>query len=241
MAVNRSREEWKIYGNVFDKFTINLLRKLSAQGYFEELESSIAIGKEANVFIASTKSDKKVIVKIYRLENCNFNKMLIYLKQDPRYINMRKNRRDIIFNWVQREYRNLILAREVIKVPTPIAFKNNVLIMELIGDPIAPELRKGIPEDPQAFLDQTLKNIKLLWDKGLVHGDMSAFNILNDSDHPVFIDFSQGTTTNSYDAKDLLTRDLKNLNAFFTKQNCSFDVEKEFEKVVKLSLKPKPI
>jgi RIO kinase 1 len=233
MAVNRSREEWKTYANVFDKFTINLLRKLSAQGYFEELESSIAMGKEANVFTASTKDDKKVIVKIYRLENCNFNKMLTYLKQDPRYINMRKNRRDIIFNWVQREYRNLLLAREVIKVPTPIAFKNNIIVMELIGDPIAPELRKAIPENPQAFLDQTLKNIKLLWDKGLVHGDLSAFNILNDSEYPVFIDFSQGTTTQSYDSKELLARDLKNLNSFFSKVDCSFDVKKEYEKVLK--------
>ncbi len=233
MAVNRSRAEWKTYANVFDKFTINLLRKLSAQGYFEELESSIAMGKEANVFIASTKDDKKVIVKIYRLENCNFNKMLTYLKQDPRYINMRKNRRDIIFNWVQREYRNLLLAREVIKVPTPIAFKNNIIIMELIGEPIAPELRKRIPENPQAFLDQTLKNIKSLWDKGLVHGDLSAFNILNDSEHPIFIDFSQATVTKSFDAKDLLARDLKNLNTFFSKLDCSFNVENEFENILK--------
>ena len=61
MAVNRSREEWKIYGNVFDKFTIELLRKLSAQGYFEELESAIAMGKEANVFLATTKDPNKII------------------------------------------------------------------------------------------------------------------------------------------------------------------------------------
>jgi len=232
MAVNRSREEWKVYGNVFDKFTLNILRKLSAQGYFEELESALAMGKEANVFTATTKTSKRVIVKIYRLENCNFNKMLTYLKQDSRFLSMRRSKREVVFNWVQREYRNLLLARESIKVPTPIAFKYNVLVMEMIGN-IAPELKNKIPKNPENFLEEILKNIKLLWDKGLVHGDLSAFNILNNKDHPVFIDFSQATITKSYDAKDLLARDLKNINNFFKKAGISFDVEKEFNKIVK--------
>jgi RIO kinase 1 len=232
MAVNRSREEWKIYNNVFDKFTLALLRKLSGQGYFEELESPLAMGKEANVFIASTKSDKIVIVKIYRLENCNFNKMLTYIRQDPRYITLRKNKRDIVFNWVQREFRNLMIAREAIKVPTPIISKYNVIVMEAIGDPIAPELKNQAPIDPQDFLDKILKNIKLLWKQGLVHGDLSAFNILNDSEEPIFIDFSQATTTKSSDAKDLLLRDLKNIAAFFKKLSIDLDVDKEFNVVV---------
>ncbi len=231
MVVNRSREEWKVYGNVFDKFTINLLRKLSAQGYFEELESALAMGKEANVFTATTKTNKRVIVKIYRLENCNFNKMSTYLMQDPRYISMRKSKREVVFNWVQREYRNLLLARESIRVPTPIAFKKNILIMELIGNPIAPELKNKAPKDPKKFLKQILKNIDLLWKKGLVHADLSAFNILNDSDYPVFIDFSQATVTKSYDSKDFLLRDLKNLSKFFAKLDCEFDINKEFQRI----------
>ena len=234
MAVNRSREEWKIYGNVFDKFTINILRKLSAQNYFDELESPIAIGKEANVFLASKKDGSKVIVKIYRLENCNFNKMVTYLKQDPRYLNMRKNKRDIIFNWVQREYRNLLLAREAIKVPTPIAFKNNVIVMELISEQmISPQLKDSEIKNPAQFLDLILKNIKLLWKQGLVHGDLSAFNILNKSQKPIFIDFSQGTTTVSFDAKELLERDLRNISNFFKKLKIDMDVSEEFKKITK--------
>lgn len=232
MAVNRSREEWKIYNNVFDKFTINLLRKLSSQGYFEELESPLAMGKEANVFTAITKDNKIVVVKIYRLENCNFNKMLNYLKQDPRYVNMRKNKRDTVFNWVQREYRNLMIAREAIKVPTPIISKYNVVVMSVIGKPIAPQLKNKSPKNPKTFLNKILKNIKLLWKQGLVHGDLSAFNILNDSDEPVFIDFSQATTTNSSDAKDLLSRDLKNIAAFFKKLDIDIDIKQEYNKVV---------
>ncbi len=104
--------------------------------------------------------------------------------------------------------------------------------MEAIGDPIAPELKNQAPIDPQDFLDKILKNIKLLWKQGLVHGDLSAFNILNDSEEPIFIDFSQATTTKSSDAKDLLLRDLKNIAAFFKKLSIDLDVDKEFNVVV---------
>jgi RIO kinase 1 len=232
MAVNSSREEWKIRGNVFDKFTLNILRKLSSQGYFEELESPVAIGKEANIFTAVKKDGSYVIVKIYRLENCNFNKMLNYIKQDARYVNLRRNKRDIIFNWVQREYRNLMISREVIKVPTPIIFKNNIIVMELIGNPIAPQLKDKIPVNPSKFLKSILKNIKLLWKQGLVHGDLSAFNILNDSENPIFIDFSQSTTTTSSDAKGLLLRDLKNLKQFFKKLGLDVNIEYEYNNII---------
>jgi len=231
MAANTSREDWKIYQNVFDKFTIGLIKKLISQDYFEELEMPLAVGKEANVFVARTNTEKKVIVKIYRLENCSFNKMYDYLKQDPRYLSMRKNRRDIVFSWVQREYRNLLLAREAISVPTPIIFKNNIIVMEMIGNP-AQELKDKKPKDPKKFLDLIIKNISSLWKQGLVHGDLSAFNILNNEEKPIFIDFSQTTTTKSFDAKDLLLRDLKNIKQFFAKLKVNLDVDTTYEKII---------
>jgi serine/threonine-protein kinase RIO1 len=45
MAVRRGREEWKIYGNVFDKFTKELLFKLASQGYFDELQTASGVGE----------------------------------------------------------------------------------------------------------------------------------------------------------------------------------------------------
>ena len=231
MAVNTSREEWKIYQNVFDKFTIALIRKLISQDYFEELEMPLAVGKEANVFIAKTKDQNRVIVKIYRLENCSFNKMFDYIKQDPRYLSMRKNRRDIVFSWVQREYRNLLLAREAINVPTPIIFKNNILVLEMIGEP-SPMLKDKKPKNPKKFLDLILKDVKSLWKQGLVHGDLSAFNILNNSEKPIFIDFSQATVTKSFDGKELLLRDLKNIKQFFAKLKTDLDVDKTYNEII---------
>ena len=133
MARPKSREEWKVYGNVFDEFTNRTLFRLSAQGVFRDLVRAYKMGKEANVFLASTASGGRVVVKIYRLENSNFKKMHQYLTQDERFEDLKGQRRKIIFAWVQREYRNLLKAREAVRVPTPLAVRNNVLVTELMG------------------------------------------------------------------------------------------------------------
>ncbi|MCB9358735.1 serine protein kinase RIO [Candidatus Woesearchaeota archaeon] len=222
-----AREKWKTYNNVFDQFTHRNLFKLASEGFFEDLKSTVALGKEANVFTAAKEDGSEVIVKIYRLENCNFNKMFDYIKQDPRYEGLNKKRREIIFAWTQREFRNLLKAREVIRVPTPLKCKDNIVVMELIGDvDPAPELKDAVPANPKKFFDEVIKNIKKLYKAGLVHGDLSHFNILNNNEHPVFIDFSQATTTDNAEAEDLLKRDVGNIVNFFNKR-CGMKADPE--------------
>jgi len=230
--VRNNREEWKTYDNVFDNFTNRLLFKLASQGHFDEIETIVAPGKEANVFIAR-KGDDHVIVKIYRL-NCNFNTMHEYIRQDPRYVGMPKSRRKTIFSWVQREYRNLLKAREFIRVPTPIAFKDHVLVMELIGNEVSvsPTLKNSPPKNPEDFFDKLLIDVHALWHGGLVHGDLSEFNILNHNESPIIIDFSQSTTTNAHDARKYLERDLENLCRFFTKRGLVVSYSKTLERVL---------
>ena len=233
MGRRKSKGEWKTYGGVFDNYTIANLKKLCAQGFYEEIEGALALGKEANTFIARNKDDELILIKIYRLENCDFNKMYSYIIQDPRYEVLKGNRRRIIFEWTKREYRNLQMARQCIRVPTPYAFRDTVLIMEYIGDKEgpAPQLKNIVLDDPQAFFDQTIENVRLLYKEGLVHGDLSAFNILVQDQQPVFIDFSQGTTTKSQQAHELLIRDLNNVVIFFKKQGIEADAKEIFKEI----------
>jgi len=238
MAVRKNREEWKIYGNVFDKFTVNVLRELATKGLFDELFSAIALGKEANVFTATpgrgSGQDELVIVKIYRLENCNFKKMYDYLKHDPRYMHTKPNKRFVVFAWCQREYRNLLLAREAgVRCPTPFAFKDNVLVMSLVGEENKPakQLKDTVPDDPEKFAHLVLKEIAKLWKAGLVHGDLSAFNILIHKEKPVFIDFSQASLVKAPNAKELLERDLQNVAAYFKRHDVKVEVKKELSKI----------
>ena len=229
------REKWKIWGNVFDEHAIGVLQKMISQGYFEGLRSPISIGKEANVFTAEKKDGSLVIVKMYRLENCNFNKMYDYIKYDPRYESLKKQRRKIIYAWVQREYRNLLKAREAqVRVPTPIVAQDNIIVMEYIGDfdNIAEKLKNQDPENAALFLKKTIAYIRLLYKKaGLVHGDLSPFNILNYKDTPVFIDFSQATVLRNQMSEELLERDVKNVCQHFVRLGVKLDIAKALKEI----------
>jgi RIO kinase 1 len=234
----RSIDKFKIYKNVFDEFTLKTLFKLSSQDHFDELVSPVMIGKESNVFLAHTKDQTKVIVKIYRLHSCNFNKMYSYIKSDPRFANLKNQRRMIIFKWVQREFSNLMIARQRINVPKPIVFMNNVMVMDLIGnDQPAPQLKDAIPEDINDFSNRIISGVMDMVKLGIVHGDLSEFNILNHGEKPYFIDFSQATSTKDYNALEYLQRDLKNLKRFFKKFQYEIDTDKIFNSMKKEIIK----
>lgn len=234
MAVNKSREEWDVYNNVFDKFTDQVLKKLQGQGYYDELLHLISLGKEGNVFLAK-KDDNFVCVKIYRLQTCDFNKMYDYLKMDPNYINVTKRRREVIFAWAQKEYKNLIkLYENRIKVPKPIACEKHVLVMEFIGyddgEP-AKLMIKEYPEDEKYFFDKIIEYMRKMHQAGMVHGDLSEYNILNLDEKPVIIDVSQTTTTKNFNYVEYLRRDCKNIARFFRKMGIKADEDSVYSQV----------
>lgn len=228
-----TREKFRTFENVFDQFTLRNIFKLSSQNHFEEDSlSPVSIGKEANIFSA-IKGDKKVIIKIHRLETSDFNNMYYYIRNDPRFAALKKRRREIIFAWAQREYRNLLAAREVnVRAPLPITFMKNIIVMEFIGDKdVAPKLKDKIPENPEKFFDDIINNIKKFYKKGFVHGDLSKFNILNYREKPVFIDFSQATLPKNPNFNELLERDVKNTADFFRKLGMKISDEKVLKQI----------
>lgn len=227
------KEEFKTLNDVFDLFTERNLFKLISQGCFEGLESPISIGKEANIFSARTKEGNRVIVKIYRLSTCDFNKMYDYIRVDPRFQGLKRSRREVIFAWAQREYRNLLKVREAgLNVPTPIVVLYNILVMDCVGrEDIAPRLKDLPPKNPDKFLSELTKNLQKLYKAEIVHGDLSPFNILNDNETPVVIDWSQATSFDSPNAQEYFLRDIKNVVVFFKKQGVSVSEDKILKKL----------
>lgn len=212
------KERFKTMGNVFDLHTEAAIFKLMSEGHFDGLIGPLSTGKEANIFTAK-KGNDKVIVKIYRLETCDFNKMFDYIRYDTRYIGLKKRKRTVIFSWCQREFRNLLKAREAnVRAPTPLVFRDNILVMEFVGNrEAAPKLKDSYPEDPKKFYDTLVKYVRNFYKAGLVHGDLSEFNILNYDDEPVLIDFSQASPLRSSNSGELLDRDIRNINRFFSR------------------------
>jgi len=235
MATFTYQERFRTAKGVFDEFTQRHLFELQSREVFDELVSPIEVGKESNVFIAA-KGKEKVIVKIYRVQNCDFKRMYDYIRKDPRYEHLRKHRREIIFAWVQREYANLLRAQEAgVATPVPIAWRNHILVESLIGDKDpAPQLKDAPPAVPEKFFGEVVENMRKLYQKGLIHGDLSAFNILNWKEKPYLIDFSQSTLTKTPNWEELLFRDVKNMVRFFLKLGVKTSKEELLESIRKV-------
>ncbi len=225
-------EERKITEGVFDKATLTALFKLFNK-YDLEITSMISRGKEANVYYGTIKSEsenrmKEVAVKIFSVDAADFRTMEKYIRGDPRF-HVRKIRRSLVYNWTQKEFKNLKKIQNAVKCPEPIGFNNNVLIMGFIGNAgiPAPRLKDVPPKNPEEFFNKILNYIKKMFESGIIHGDLSEYNVLNLNDEPVIIDVSQSVLLSHPIAMELLERDTKNVLKYFK----GFGIEKDFAEV----------
>jgi RIO kinase 1 len=107
-----------------------------------------------------------------------------------------------------------------VRVPVPHHFVDGVLIMELVTDGEGnPAPRLGdLSLDRQsatAVFEQVLAEVIRMLSAGVVHGDLSDFNVLMGTDGPVIIDFPQAVDASSnQNARKLLLRDVDNLHRF---------------------------
>ncbi|HXN30630.1 MAG TPA: RIO1 family regulatory kinase/ATPase, partial [Polyangiaceae bacterium] len=107
-----------------------------------------------------------------------------------------------------------------VRVPVPHHFIDGVLIMELItdadGNP-APRLADLVfdPDGARAMYERLLREVIRMLCAGVVHGDLSDFNVLVAAEGPVLIDFPQSVdTAHNANAQKLLLRDVENLHRF---------------------------
>ena len=219
-------EDKRVGSEVFDKQTLETLYKLAKMGYINQLYGVISTGKEANVFRGIDDQGNFVAVKIYRITTSDFKKMKNYIQGDPRFRVRTSNKRQLVNAWVNKEFRNLQRALDVgVNVPKPMIAKNNVLIMEFIGDdegnPALPMQEVKLSK-PDKVLNKIIKYMKKLYKEAkLVHGDLSGFNILIYQDEPVIIDISQGMVIDHPIANELLNRDMENIARDFNKMGIS--------------------
>ncbi|MEA1984678.1 MAG: serine protein kinase RIO [Euryarchaeota archaeon] len=219
---NKDSDHFKVKDNVFDEATLNALHKLFRKRYIEALGGPISTGKEANVFLAEGE-DKDIAIKIYRISSSTFRVMEDYMLGDPRFSNIGHSKKDIIFAWTKKEYRNLIRAKEAgIRVPEPIITERNILLMEFLGDdgkayPLLKDVSLDI-EDGQRIYRTVMRYMQILYTKAnLVHGDLSEYNIMIDPHDlsPIIIDVGQAVTLEHPRADYFLRRDVENLIRYF--------------------------
>ncbi len=235
----KDSELYKIANEVFDRTTKETLAYLHRRGKIEELYGVISTGKEANVFAGVDSRGEKIAVKIYRTYTTEFRRIWEYLAGDPRIGYLPKDMRKLIFAWTRREFKNLQRAiKYAVRVPEPIIFRNNVLVMEFIGDELpAPRLKdveKNLEKrDFEELYSYLIGVIERLWKRGdMVHGDLSEYNVLL-WDGPVVIDWSQATVRRNRMSLELLKRDLRNVTNYFARKGVDVeDYEVKFRELV---------
>ncbi|WP_436936373.1 serine/threonine-protein kinase Rio1 [Halovenus marina] len=217
-------DQFKLEESVFDEATYGALYKLVQDGYIDAFGGPVSTGKEANVYTALA-GDKEVAVKIYRINASDFREMGEYLEGDPRFEKV-GDKLAVVLAWVRKEFANLRRAREAnVRVPEPIAVERNVLVMEYIGTETgrAKRLTEVEIENPETAYEVVREYMRRLYSAGLVHGDLSEFNIVFHEGQLVIIDLGQAVTVHHPNSDEFLDRDCENVANFFARQGIETD------------------
>lgn len=130
-----------------------------------------------------------------------------------------------------------------VPVPTPARRVENMFSMRYLGDSdgLAPRLKEVELDNPKEFLELTLAGIEAMAKAGVVHGDLSAYNILVLQGKPWFIDFSEAVRVDRTGmapwmrltkASDALTHGLEALQSYFRKYDLKVETKAFVERLV---------
>ena len=229
----KDADQFKVEQAVFDDATFAALYKLVQDGYVDAFGGPISTGKEAHVYEALG-DDRDVAVKIYRINASDFRHMRDYLDGDPRFEGIGSDKGQVVLAWTRKEFANLSRAQAAgVRVPEPIAVERNVLVMELVGhaDDRARRLAEVQVENPQTAYEVVREYMRRLHRAGLVHGDLSEYNLIIYEGELVVIDLGQAVTVHHRNADEFLRRDCRNVATFFGRQGLAVDPDDLYESV----------
>ena len=206
---------------------------LADYGIIEEVVRPLMSGKEAQIYLVIAGGEQRV-AKIYKeAENRSFKHRAEYTEgrkvrntRDQRAISKRSShgRAQDEAAWRAAEVNIIYRLQEAgVRVPVPYHFIDGVLVMELITDAEGnPAPRLGdlalSSEAATVVYDQLIRTVVRMLCAGVVHGDLSDFNVLMAAEGPVIIDFPQAVDpAHNQNARKLLLRDVNNLHDFLAR------------------------
>jgi RIO kinase 2 len=105
-----------------------------------------------------------------------------------------------------------------VKVPKPIYKNRHVIVMQYIKGKQLSDIISL--DEPEIFLVDILENMQKAYDAGIIHSDLSEYNILIDEETVVWIiDWPQYITSDHLNAEEILTRDIGNITYYFKRKH----------------------
>lgn len=211
--------------------TPSRIEPLVTDGLVDKVLRQLMSGKEAMVYVVQC-GDEVRCAKVYKEANKRgFHKAVDYtegrkIKNSRQARAMEKGsrygRKEQEAAWQHAEVDALYkLAAAGVRVPTPYNFHEGVLLMELVadedGEP-APRLNDIVlsADDARRYHADLIRQVVRMLCAGVVHGDLSEYNVLVDADGPVIIDLPQAVdAAANNNASRMLERDVANLATYF--------------------------
>ena len=207
------------------------IQPLIDDGIIDAVISRLMSGKEADVFVVRCGSEIRC-AKVYKEAMKRSFKQAVTYQEGRKVRNSRRNRamdkgskygrKQTEEIWQNAEVDALYkLAGAGVRVPTPYGCIDGVLLMELICDAegdVAPRLGDVTISPEQALEDHSLVMLYVvrMLCVGVVHGDLSEFNVLLDEQGPVIIDLPQAVNAAANNqAESMLSRDVNNMTNYY--------------------------
>jgi len=199
------------YALVFGGYDTLALSALARNGTISALGSQIGEGKESVVYEALGLGP--VAIKFHRVGQRSFSSARLnrdYMPEEGHCPWLIASRRS-----AEREYLALTTLHPKVSVPLPVAQNRNAVVMALIN---GPNLNHCRLEEPEHTLDEILLNAGNAYHEGIIHADLSEYNVLMEEGRCVIIDWPQWIGTSHPNAVSILERDIDNILSFFKRK-----------------------
>ena len=207
------------------------IQPLVDDGLVDEVVRQLMSGKEATVYVVRCGEEIRC-AKVYKEVEKRSFKQAVQYREGRKVRNSRRARameKGSAFGrneqekvWQNAEVDALYrLDSAGVRVPEPYGCFDGVLLMELVTDIdgfAAPRLADVVLTPEQAVIDhdKVIHFVKLMLCAGVIHGDLSEFNVLVDENAPVIIDLPQAVDASANNnAKWMLERDVENMRLFY--------------------------
>ncbi len=223
-ATNNPYEGYQIYFDAYDALALNTFVK---RGSISAIGDEIGVGKESVVIEAIKEPElgigepTGVIIKFHREGRTSFKSV----KRVRSHLDDKEH-----FSWIYAARLAAMREAEIMRqlypdvaVPKLIDNNRHAIVMEVASGSLLYRTRL---EEPLWFLDTIIDQLKLTYSKGIIHSDISEYNIFVHEDGVQLIDWPQYVETTHPHADELLGRDINNvLKHFQRKYNINKDLD----------------